>query len=810
MPGVLQDVAYALRLFRRAPGFTAVVILTLALGIGANTAVFSILHAVLLAPLPYRQPSRLVAIWDREIHPKGVSKLFDLYSDYENWKQGSQSFESAAGVTWATQTSHILTGRGPARSVMTLPVTADFFALLGVEPMLGRTFRPDDASRGCTVVLADGFWRNLLGAPVNIAGETLRLDDQACTVLGVMPPRFAFLPPEAPVTMWILLARPARPDQLGVGVFGRLRPGVSLEAAQQEVLARHRQLHAHDDWGKQVEPVVYDLHGEFTWLTGRNLRLSLIVLFWAVTFVLLIACVNVANLLLGRAAGRQREMALRAALGSGRARLVRQMLTESLLLSAAASVAGALLAAAAVDYFRVARPVEIPPGTLLSLDAPVLAFTALLSLLTAVAFGIVPAWKASRTDLREALKTGGKASAGLARQRLGKVLIVAEVTLTMMLLSGAGLLVQTLDRFRTAPLGFQPDGLLTASVHLPKTSYPDAARRAQFYQRLETALAAMPGVQSAALSSAHPFLGGGAVDMIQVEGQPEPTAGNLNDTFVETIGPDYFRVMSTPLEQGRFFDAGDTAESEPVAIINQALARKYFAGRNPIGSHIRPVSGGRHGDPWMRVVGVVGNQKRTTVYQEMAWVDEPIFYRPVLQNPGGSVSLIVRASTVTGSAIQRAIAALDPDVPVDEIQPVRNLEARALSYPRFRAALLAGFAALAMLLALVGLFGVLSHIVTQRTHEIGVRMALGAPRGKVLAMVLRQGLALTAAGIALGMAGASLLGRYLVTLLYGVRPVEPLLLAAVALLLMAAAFAAVWMPARRAAQVDPMVALKYE
>ncbi|MGO9259984.1 MAG: ABC transporter permease [Bryobacteraceae bacterium] len=694
MRGMVHDLAYAVRLFRRAPGFTGIVTLTLALGIGANTAVFSILNAVLLQPLPYRNPSRLVAIWDREIHAKGVSKLFDLYSDYENWKRDSRSFEEVAAVTWATQTERILTGRGPARSVMALPVTAEFFSLVGVAPMLGRTFAPADANRGCSVVLAESFWQSAFGgqqgAKPRVVGETIRLDDQACTVLGVMPPGFAFLPPEAPVTMWTILPQPAHPDQLAVGVFGRLRPGVSIAAAQAEVTARHRELHAHDRWGAQVEPVVYGLHDEFTWLTGRNLRLSLIVLFAAVSFVLLICCVNVANLLLGRAVGRQREMALRAALGSGRGRLLRQLLTESLLLSAGASLAGAALAGAAVHYFRVARPIEMPPGMALELNARVLAFTAFLSVLTAVVFGIVPAWKASRTDLNEALKAGGKASSqDRGHHRLGQALIVAEVMLTVVLLSGAGLLIQTLQRFASAPLGFQPDGLITASLHLPKTGYGDAPHRAQFYDRLETALAAIPGIQSAALSSARPFLGGGSMDVVEVEGHPEPRIDNLFDTFLQTVSKDYFRVMGVPLEQGRYFEPGDREQTQPVAIINEALVRKYFPNENPIGRQVRPFNGGKRGDSWLRVVGVVGNEKRTTVYQEMAWVDAPVLYRPVGQNPnsanliarvragGGSArgSGTTRGSTL-GGAIQRAAAAIDPEVPVDEIQPVRNLEAR--------------------------------------------------------------------------------------------------------------------------------------
>jgi putative ABC transport system permease protein len=518
-------------------------------------------------------------------------------------------------------------------------------------------------------------------------------------------------------------------------------------------------------------------------------------------------------------------MALRAALGCGRGRLLRQLLTENLLLSAVASLAGAALAGVAVHYFRVARPIEMPPGTSLELNAQVLVFTAFLSVLTAVVFGIVPAWKASRADLNETLKAGGKASSqDRGHHRLGQALIVAEVMLTVVLLSGAGLLIQTLERFTSAPLGFQPDGLITASLHLPKTGYGDAQQRAQFYDRLETALAGIPGIHSAALSSARPFLGGGSMDVVEVEGHPEPRIDNLFDTFLQTVSKDYFRVMGVPLEQGRYFEPGDREQTQPVAIINEALVRKYFPNENPIGRQARPFNGGKRGDSWLRVVGVVGNEKRTTVYQEMAWIDAPVLYRPVGQNPN-SANLIARVragggsargsgaatlGSALGSAIQRTVAAIDPEVPVDEIQPVRNLEARALSHPRFRATLLGAFAFLALILAIVGLFGVLSHIVTMRTHEIGVRMALGAPRAAVLTMILRQGLLLTGSGIVLGVAAAWVLGRYLETLLYGVRPAEPLLLAAVSLLLLPASLVAMYLPARRASRVDPMVALKYE
>lgn len=814
----MQDLAYALRLFRKAPGFTAIVLLTLALGIGATTAVFSILNAVLLEPLPYANPDRLVVIWDREIHAKSTSKFFDLYTDYENWKKNGRNFEAVAAVSWAPQASpnKTLTGLGRARTVFALPVTADFFSLLGVPAMLGRTFNSGDAAHGCTVVLAHTFWQTALGANNRIIGHAIRLDNQACTIAGVMPPGFAFLPPDAPVAMWTIMPPPpSRPDQFAVGVFARMRPGVSFARAQAEILSLHYQLHAHDRWGALVEPVVYELHDEFTWLTGRNLKLSLIVLFAAVSFVLLICCSNVANLLLGRAVGREREMAIRAALGSARGRLLRQLFTENLLLSFLASIVGTALAAAAVRYFRFARPIDMPPGTNLALDLRVLAFAVLLSIVTALVFGLLPAMRASRIDLNDVLRaTGRTSSRGSRQQWFGKALILAEVMLTVVLLAGAGLLIQTVNRFSSAPLGFRPDGLWMTSVRLPQARYNEPERRVQFFDRLQTDLNKIPGIQGVALSSERPINGGGSQDSLEVEGHPPPRLDSPVDTFQQTVTPDYFRVLNTPLENGRFFDAGDWQRTEPVVIVNEALVQKYLPNEDPIGKHIRPFQTENRTAPWLRIVGVVGNEKRTTPFREMAWVDFPVIYHPFRQNPLSSVNIIVRASTngaaALASSIQRKIAAIDPDIPVEEIQTVNDVEAKASAYPRFRAKLLGAFAAFALILAIVGLFGVLSHLVAQRTHEIGVRMALGAEKRAVLRMILQEGLLLTAGGIVLGIAVAWMLGRYLSALLYGIRPADPLLLAASALVLLPAALMAMYLPARRAANVDPMVALRHE
>src|SRR5579872_6055935 len=464
--GFVQDLGYAIRLFRRTPGSTAILIFTLALGIGANTAVFSALEAVLLRPLPYRDSSRLVVIWERQKQAKGITKLFDLYSDYENWKTTSTSFEGFAAVSWSPQASpqRILTGHGPARTVFTVPVSADFFALLKSPALLGRTFDAVDSGRSCVAVLAYDFWQETLSADQGAIGRAIRLDDQACTVKGVMPRGFAFLPPEHNVAMWTLMTHPGRPDQFAVAVFARLKPNMAVSTAQQEIALLHQAAHRNDRWGALMEPITYDLHEEFTWLTGRNLRLSLLVLFGAVSFVLLICCVNVANLLLARAAGREREMAIRAALGSGSRRLLRQLFTENVLLAMVSSAAGIGLAAGGIHYFRIAHAVELPPGTAIELNASAFAFTGALALLTALLFGAIPAWKASRVDLNEALKAAGKSSSQGSRQhRFGKTLIVAEVALTSVLLASAGLLIQSMVRFAATPLGFRETGLLSAS-----------------------------------------------------------------------------------------------------------------------------------------------------------------------------------------------------------------------------------------------------------------------------------------------------------------------------------------------------------
>jgi predicted permease len=812
---IVQDTRYGLRSFARTPASTAIIILTLALGIGASTAIFSIIDAVLLRPLPYKDPGRLVAVWDRESHERGTSKLFTPYRDFTEFQRGSQSFEQLGGATWATSPM-ILTGRGPAKSVLAIPSTLGFFSLLGVSPALGRTFQQSDLNRGCTVVLAHPFWQSVLGGQAGIVGQSLALDNQPCIVIGVMPAGFSFYPDAT--SMWKLetptgeIAR--NPERRGIGTFARLKPGITIAFAQEELRRLHRQFNEHTRHGAETEPAIYPLRDEFTWLTGRNLRLTLLVLFGAVNFVLLIACVNVANLLLGRFIARQREFAIRVALGSGRRRLLRQLLTESLLLSCCAALLGTALATMAIHYFRAWNPIDIPPGTAVEVNVRVLVFTTALAVATTLLFGFIPAWKASAAGLNEALKASGRTSSpGSGGNRTARALVVAEVMLSLQLLAGAGLLIGSVVRFSSAPLGFTAQGLTSMSIALPRTTYSDDAQRLSFLERVVDSLHPLPGLQGMALSTILPVRGIQGFSALSVDGQPDPAPGHaFHGVGNGAIDPAYFSVIGLPLKRGRNFEPLDRQDSDPVAIVNEALAKKYFPNDNPIGKRIRP-TGDPAPNPWLKIVGVVADEKRSTVYNEMTWVDTPTVYRPLAQHVPAQVSLLIRTGSDQAAVvreIQRKIGTLDPDVPVDNVETVQHLLSGYLAYPRFRAVALGGFAVLALLLALVGIYGVLAQMVAQRTREIGIRMALGATRANILKMIATQGMLLIGAGIVLGLGSVWALTRLLAALLYGISPTDPTTLGLVTLSLFGTALLATCLPARRATRVDPMVALRYK
>jgi putative ABC transport system permease protein len=547
-------------------------------------------------------------------------------------------------------------------------------------------------------------------------------------------------------------------------------------------------------------------------LTGKNISLSLMVLLGAVNAVLLICCANVANLLLGQSLTRRREIAIRAALGSGRSRILRQLLTESLLLDAAAAVIGVVLAGGAVHYFRISNPIELPPTTVIEVNSRILAFTVLLSTMTALLFGVAPAWQASRTDLNTALKASARSTSGdSGSQRIASFLIIAEVALTLVLLSGAGLLIRSVNRFGSAPLGFEAKGLLTSRIQLPQAAYAKPEQRIRFYSNLLDQMRSAREVEEAALSTTLPTGGTGPVAVLAVEGKPNPGPDRIVDSGMQTISSEYFRVMRLPLKEGRFFDDRDRADGEQVVIVNEALVDRYFPGEDPIGRHVRPFDGPETESPWLRIVGIVGNEKRTAVASEMSWTETPVLYRPWPQDTRLSAVLLFRVRQVglpVISLIQRAGG--DPEVSVGEIETMTHAVEKILAYPRFRAAVLSAFATLALVLAVVGLYGVLSRLVARRTHEIGIRIAVGATRGHVVTMVAKRGLRLTVTGIIFGLASVWGLTRLVQALLYGVSAMDPANVILTTLVLLCSAGLATLIPARRATRVDPTVALRDE
>jgi putative ABC transport system permease protein len=799
------DVRFAGRIFRRRPGFTTVAVLTLALGIGAATAVFSIVDAVLLRPLPYRSPDRLTAIWLTSLREKGLAKIFATYADYLEFRRSSTTLESVAAATWATRVGRILTGQGAAREIVTIPAAASFFDTLGVQAAIGRTFRDDDEGHGCTLVLSHRLWAGTLGADASLIGKSLTFDQQPCKVLGVMPERFGFYPPQAQA--WVLLDREfqAQQDRLMVGIFGRLKPGATLAGTEAELRRLYRARHA-DPETRDFEPVVYDLHGEFTFLAGRTLRTTLVLVFAAVLFLLLLTCLNVANLLLARLSERQREFAVRAALGSGRGRLIRQVLVEGLSFAGAGSALGVGMAYGALQYFRSANPIELSVGADVRVSPAVLGFGVLLSAATTLIFGLLPAFRASKVDLTEHLKAGRGAVQG--RRGLGRAVIAVEMALSFLLLAGAGLFLTSALRMGSESMGFRPEGLLATRVSLPASRYATEAQRIRAYDQLLAGLERLPGVTRAALASKMPPDAGGS-SVLAIQGRAPASGGEMHDVGAESVSPGFFDALGIPLRRGRLFTEQDRANAQPVAIVNEALAQKYFPNADPLGQQIR-IPGGSM--PWLTIAGVVGNVKHGHLMNEMSWVETPLFYRPLAQDARGSVQIAVHVagSRPMAQAVQNQISALDPFIPVSEVETLVSRLGKTLAYPRFRAVVLSFFALGALILSAVGLHGLLSQLVAQRIPEFGVRRAVGAQTRDLLWLVARQGGGPVVAGLGVGLGLTIALRRVVSNLLYGIEAANPVALTLTSVVLLAVAGLAITLPARRAVRVDPMTALRTE
>jgi predicted permease len=813
LEGLIQDLRFAIRVLAKNALFTTAIILTLAAGMGANTAIFSIVNAVLLRPLPYQDPDRLVVIWGT-LNQRPNEKVFASYGDYQELRTHSRSFEDVAATTWAFAGQTLIWHGEPYR-VLAIPSTENLFSLLGIQPILGGTFTKSDPASGCTVVLAHGFWQNRLGGSPEVVNGNLTLDGQSCTVAGVMGDDFEFFPKLTEV--WTLIkpnSKLAAQPTNSVAIFARLKPGVTRTQAQAEAEQLHQEVvHAAPagSWVRDVVPHVYDLQDEFMFLAGPNLRLAVLALFAAVVMVLLIACVNIAGLLISRGAERQKEFAVRAALGGGRSRIVRQLLVESMLLAIAGAGVGVAIATFAVRYFRAVTPIDLPPGNPVEVSWHVLAFTALVAITTGVLSGVIPALKVSRISLNEVLKGAGASIApNWLSSKSGKCLIIAEVALSVILLIGAGLLIESIHRLTAVPLSFRADHLMTASLNLPVGDYTEAERRVRFFNSLLSHLAALPGIEGVALSSNRP-LSGQNNSAATVAGRTEPTS-EVGDVGAEQVTQDFMRVIGIPLLRGRQFNSGDHENSAQVAIVNQKFAEEFFPNEDPLGRQIKfglPNSQ----NPWLTIVGIVGNVERADFFKEMGYRVPPIVYRPISQRLAESAWLLIRTrndSKDVASLIRREVNVLDTRVPVDDFTTVDQLISKNLSQPRFRTVLLGFFAGIALLLATVGLYGVLMQAVVQRTREIGIRMALGAKHGHVLRMVIRQGLTLTILGILAGLLSSVYLTRFLSSMLFGVTATDPPTFATTSAILIGVTLLASYMPARRATKVDPVVALKHE
>ena len=801
-----MDVRYGLRMLRKNAGFTAVAVITLALGISANTTIFSVVNGVLLRPLPYRDASRLVVV---SLFNQKTQEIFPLCdADFLDWRAQNQVFSDVAAFSGTTFN---ITGSGLPEQLRGGVVTGEFFSTLGVMPVLGRTFLPSEDRPGSApmAVLSYNLWQNRYGADPGVIGRAIVLNGLSTTVIGVMPPRFL---PTAETQLWtnLVVNPPTFRGPYYLTGEARLKPGVTIEQARGELAAIARRIEqqnpaTNSNMSFRVTPLEEAIVGD--------VRPALLVLLGAVAFVLLIASANVANLLLARATVREREIAIRTALGASHARLMAQLLTESLLLAAIGGVLGLLFAKWGVKLLSELGPSNLPRLEEIAIDGRVLAFTCLISFASGILFGLVPAFPSGRSDLNKSLKEGGRSAAeGQGRSRARSGLVVAEIALSLILLVGGGLMLKSFLRLQAVSPGVNPKNALTMQITLPQRQYHGDSQMILFYQRLLEKVQILPGVESAGVGMSLPPNLLEVTDYFTVEGQAAVSERMLGLADLVFASPNYFQALGVPLLNGRLFSAADRADAAKVAIINLTLARHYWPNESPIGRRLRTGGPERPNNPWMEVVGVVGDIK----YSGLDAAPEMVLYEPYQQAAWSSMYLVVRTSSkldnpaTLASAVQNAVWSLDKDLPVAHIRTMEQLLSESVEQPRFRTVLLEIFALIAVSLATVGIYGVLAYSVSQRRHEIGIRMAIGARRSDVLWLVVGQGMLLTFIGVAIGVTGAFVLTRFLSTLLYEVRPTDPATFVVVPLLLAGVALLACYIPARRAMRVDPMVALRHE
>ena len=807
-----KDLRYGARGMVRQPAFTIVAVITLALGIGANTAIFSVVNDLLLRPLPYRDAERLVMLW--EVAPDGTRQNVTSRANFRAWREQATAFEGMAA--FSDQRLN-LTGDADPEEVSVQLATPELFQVLGVEPLLGRGLTPDDARPGSpnVAVLSHGIWQRRFGGDPQVVGKPITINGASVTVVGVLPAGFQWHLRKLsgtgkPAEIWTVLAMPTEgPATLGrfLSVVARLKTGVSLEQASSEmkIIAARREQDA-PQYNKGFTAEVIPLREQFV----GNVRPALLILLGAVGLVLLIACANVANLMLVRAATRQKEIALRTALGAYRGRIVRQLLTESLLLALLSSLLGLGLA-----WWGIKALVAISPRDLVNLQGvginiTVLAWTLAISLATGIIFGLVPALEATRLNLSDALKEGGKGTGGQSSRssRLRNVLVIAEVALALILLVGAGLMVKSFARLQKIDTGFNTENVLTMVVRLPGRKYREDSQVVTFFRQATARIRALPGVRDVGAVNYLPLYGGlAASTTFMIEGQPELPPGQRPKTNVRVSDPGYFSAMGIPLLRGRNFTDQEAVEAKHVVLISKSLAERYFPGEDPLGKRItvpmseKPVP--------TEVIGMVGDVR----YDSLTDQAEPTVYLPHPELTYGFMTLVIRTDgdpAAMAPAVRGELMAMDPDQPVSDVRTMDQVMAETVSRPRFNTLLFGLFAGLATLLAGVGIFGVMNYSVTLRTRELGIRMALGAQPGRVLMLILRQGLLLTLIGIGIGLAGALALTRVISGLLFGVDATDPATFAAIVLLLAAVSLVACYIPARRATKVDPLIALRYE
>ncbi|MBA3881580.1 MAG: ABC transporter permease [Chthoniobacterales bacterium] len=800
----VMDLRYGMRSLLKKPGFTITAVVALALGIGANTAIFSVINGVLLRSLSYANPDTIVMVWERGATERNARNVVSP-ANYLDWQKQSMSFDQMAATV--EQRVNLTGGRGEPEEIKAQFVSQGFFPALGEQPMLGRSFlaEEDTVGKELVIILSHELWQTRFGSDPAVIGKQATISGRQRTIVGVMPPGFHFL--DNQVRAWMPMALDPAIDYRGksgryLKVVARLKPGVTVQQAQGELTGIAKQLEQthvkfNTGWSVNVVPMHEQVVGE--------IRPILIVLLAAVAFVLLIACANVANLLLSRAASRQRELALRAALGASRGRLVRQMLTESVLLALMGGLVGVLLAYWGIQLLIGFGPDNIPRLGEITIDPRVLGFTFGISLLTGGLFGLIPALQASRPDLNDALKEGSRGSTGGRSRTLRNVFVITEVALALVLLIGAGLMIRSFVRLQSVETGFNPENVLTMRLQLPRKNYGEPHQILDFFKRAEERIAALPGVQVVGAISYLPLTGPAARDGFKVVGRPEPAPGQEPGVEVRVITPGYFQAMGIPLIKGRLLDERDGKDSR-LLLINETMAKKYFPNEDPVGKQIIVTWSDGVVD---EIVGIVGDIREGALNKE----PETAIYWPHPREPYSGMALVVRAAgdaARLSTVVPKEIRAIDPEQPVADLRTMKQVVAKSIARPRFNTVLLAIFAGVALVLASVGLYGVMNYSATQRTHEVGIRMALGAMRADIMRLVVGNGMLLTLIGIGIGVAASVGLTRLMQSFLFGIGTTDALTFIAVSALLIAVALVANYIPARKATRVNPVIALRYE